>query len=100
MEKCGKRVLLTSSGDDISVNLAYSLVKQGCRLVLMGNEDRLRSIVDRISDSVKSTNAIEVVGLDMENDREETFNGAVEKACHVLGKMDAFVNSYAYEGNF
>ncbi|KAK9678142.1 hypothetical protein RND81_11G190700 [Saponaria officinalis] len=64
----------------------------------MGNEGRLRSIADRISDSVNGTTAVEVVELDMENDTEANFNNAVEKACRILGKLDAFVNCYAYEG--
>ncbi|XP_074275214.1 uncharacterized protein LOC141599174 isoform X2 [Silene latifolia] len=64
----------------------------------MGDEDRLRSIANRISDSVKITNAIDIVGLNMENDSEAIFNGAVEKACRVLGMVDAFVNAYTYEG--
>ena len=66
----------------------------------MGNESLLRSIACRIADadSIKNTNAIEVVSLDMEDDREATFHGAVEKACNLLGKLDAFVNFYAYEG--
>ncbi|CAO2827549.1 unnamed protein product [Amaranthus hypochondriacus] len=98
MECNGKRVLLTSNGDDVSVNVAYNLAKHGCRLVLMGNESLLRSIECRIADAIKDTNAIEVVSLDMEDDREATFHGAVEKACNLLGKLDAFVNFYAYEG--
>ncbi|KAL9246040.1 hypothetical protein vseg_019624 [Gypsophila vaccaria] len=98
MDNFEKRVLLTSNGDDISVNIAFSLAKQGCRLVLMGNEGHLRRIADRISDSVNTANAIEVVELDMENDSEAIFDNAVDKACHILGKLDAFVNCYAYEG--
>lgn len=98
MEGNKKKVLLTSNGDDVSVNIAYSLAKQGCRLVMMGNESRLQSISDRISDSIKDSNAIKVVGLDMEDDREITFHGAVEKACILLGNLDAFVSCYAYEG--
>ncbi|XP_021849561.1 uncharacterized protein [Spinacia oleracea] len=63
----------------------------------MGDEGRLRSIGDRIADSIKDTSAVEVVGLDMEDDREVVFHRAVEKACNFLGKLDAFVNGYAYE---
>lgn len=98
MENVGKRVLLTSNGDDVSVNIAYNLAKQGCRLVLMGNESRLQSIGDKIVDSLKDSNAVQVVGLDMEDDRETIFHDAVDKACNLLGKLDAFVNCYAYEG--
>lgn len=94
----GKRVLLTSNGDDVSVGIAYNLAKQGCRLVLMGNEGCLQSIGDRIADLIKDTDAIKVVGLDMEDDREAIFQSAVEKACNFLGNLDAFVNCYAYEG--
>ncbi|KAL2907016.1 3-oxoacyl-[acyl-carrier-protein] reductase FabG [Bienertia sinuspersici] len=98
MECSGKRVLVTSNGDDVSVNIAYNLAKNGCRLVLMGNEGRLQSIGDRIADSINDHDAIKVVGLDMEDDRETSFYGAVEKACSLLGNLDAFVNCYSYEG--
>lgn len=98
MEDSGKRVLFTSSGDDVSVNIAYNLVKLGCRLVLMGNESHLQSVRDRIADSVNSEGAVEVVGLDMEDDRELVFDAAVERACNILGRVDAFVNCYTYEG--
>lgn len=98
MEDSGKRVLFTSSGDDVSVNIAYNLVKLGCRLVLMGNEGHLQSVSDRVADSVKGVGAVEVVGLDMEDDREVVFDAAVERACNILGRVDAFINCYTYEG--
>lgn len=41
---------------------------------------------------------VEVVGLDMEDEREGAFDDAVEKASHFLGAFDAFVNCYSYEG--
>lgn len=62
------------------------------RLVLIGNESSLRSIAEKIKGSV------EVVGLDMEEDREGAFDEAVDKACNILGNLDAFVHCYHYEG--
>ncbi|KAL2942627.1 hypothetical protein RDABS01_030977, partial [Bienertia sinuspersici] len=93
-----KRVLVTANGDDVSVNIDYNLAKNGCRLVLIGNEGRLQSIGDRITDFINDHDAIKVVGLDMEDDRETSFYGAVERACSLLGNLDAFVNCYSYEG--
>jgi len=66
----------------------------------MGNDGNLQSIRDRIADSVKGVGAVEVVGLDMEDDREPVFDAAVERACNILGRVDAFVNCYTYEGKF
>ncbi|TKY54781.1 Levodione reductase [Spatholobus suberectus] len=100
MEKSGKRVLLTSSGDDVSRGIAFHLAKQGCRLVLIGDERRLRSMAHEIMDSLSlgDRGAVEVVGLDMENESESAFDHSVDKACQILGKLDAFVNCYTYEG--
>ncbi|RDX62937.1 Levodione reductase, partial [Mucuna pruriens] len=100
MEKSGKRVLLTSNGDDISQGIASHLAKQGCRLVLMGDETCLRSIAHKIMDSLslRDTGAVQVVGLDMEDESELAFLYSVDKACLILGKLDAFVNCYSYEG--
>lgn len=41
---------------------------------------------------------VEVVDVDMEDEREGTFEEAVEKACNILGNLDAFVHCYTYEG--
>ncbi|KAK7255657.1 hypothetical protein RIF29_29072 [Crotalaria pallida] len=101
MEKTGKRVLLTSNGDEVSNGIAFHLAKQGCRLVLMGDEATLRTIAHKIKGSLSVDGAdpfIEVVGLDMENERESAFHDSVDKACQILGKLDAFVNSFTYEG--
>lgn len=68
------------------------------RLVLMGNEGQLRSAAKRIKDSLNGVVSIDVVGLDMEEDREAVFDESVEKATKLLGKLDAFVNCYFYEG--
>lgn len=69
------------------------------RLVLLGDERGLRSARERIVGSLNSaTAAVEVVGLDMEEEREGAFAEAVDKACNVLGGLDAFVHCYAYEG--
>ncbi|KAK2661438.1 hypothetical protein Ddye_000012 [Dipteronia dyeriana] len=93
-----KKVLLTSDGDEISLNIAFHLAKRGCRLVLMGNESRLRSFGEKIRGSVKGLEAVEVVGLDMEEEREAAFDEAVDKACKILGNFNAFVHCYTYEG--
>lgn len=80
----------------ILLNFAdYKLVN---RLVLMGNESCLRSIAENITGSLKGVVPVEVVGLDMEDDREGAFGEAVDKACMILGKLDAFVHCYTYEG--
>ncbi|KAG8384987.1 hypothetical protein BUALT_Bualt04G0175300 [Buddleja alternifolia] len=98
MENQGKKVLLTSNGDEISINIAYHLAQRGCRLVLMGNEGQLRSAADKIKGSLSGVVSVEVVGLDMEEESEAVFDDAVEKARRVLGNLDAFVNCYSYEG--
>ncbi|KAL3813909.1 hypothetical protein ACJIZ3_015177 [Penstemon smallii] len=95
MENPGKKVLLTSNGDEISLNIAHHLAQRGCRLVLMGNEDQLRSAAEKIRGSL---NGVVTVGLDMEEERESAFDEAVEKAKRILGTFDAFVNCYSYEG--
>lgn len=41
MSLSGKKVLLTSNGDEVSFNLALNLVKNGCRLVVAGNASQL-----------------------------------------------------------
>ncbi|XVF13891.1 hypothetical protein REPUB_Repub09cG0008300 [Reevesia pubescens] len=98
MENQAKKVLLTSNGDEISVNIALHLAKRGCRLVLMGNECCLRSVREKIMDSTNNVVPIEVVGLDMEEERDGAFDEAVDKAWKVFGSIDALVNCYAYEG--
>lgn len=69
------------------------------RLVLMGDESCLRSMVAEISSSLKEIEPIEVVGLNFEDDDEAVFDAAVDKAWNALGALDAFVNCYLYEGN-
>ncbi|KAK4785575.1 hypothetical protein SAY86_002264 [Trapa natans] len=99
METPGKRVLMTSHGDEISINLALHLAKLGCRLVLMGDERGLRSIIQgRLAVSGDVSGSVEVVGLDMEEEREAAFQEAVDQACNLLGNLDAFLNCYTYEG--
>nr|AIZ49783.1 putative short-chain dehydrogenase/reductase [Persicaria minor]ALS46579.1 putative short-chain dehydrogenase/reductase [Persicaria minor] len=93
-----KKVLLTSDGDDVSFNIGRSLAELGCRLVLVGNESRMRSVAEKISENSKVQMRVEVVGLDMEDDKEATFDAAVDKAWEIMGNLDAFVNCYAYEG--
>ncbi|GKV26136.1 hypothetical protein SLEP1_g35487 [Rubroshorea leprosula] len=94
----GKKVLLTSNGDEISESIALHLVKRGCRLVLMGNEFCLRSLRDKIMSMAEAVVPVEVVGLDMEEQREGVFDEAVDRALKILGNLDAFVHCYAFEG--
>lgn len=74
------------------------------RLVLLGNATQLQSIATKITDSVFAEGVavtdpvVHVVGLDMENQSESVFHDAVDKASKILGKLDAFVNCYSYEG--
>lgn len=68
------------------------------RLVLVGNERRLSSVAEKMMGSLKGGQPVEVVGLDMEEDREGAFDDAVHKACQILGNLDAFVHCYTYEG--
>ncbi|KAB5516238.1 hypothetical protein DKX38_026886 [Salix brachista] len=75
------KVLLTSNGDWISQNIAFHLVKQGCRLVLMGNEEGLRSIGEKITGAIKGAFPVEVVGMDMEEEREASFDEADRTFC-------------------
>ncbi|XP_051141215.1 uncharacterized protein LOC127258423 [Andrographis paniculata] len=98
MESQQKNVLLTSAADEVSLNIARHLVQRGCRLVLVGNEGQLRIAADKIRSSLDGDVFIEVVGLDMEDEREAVFHEAVEKTRRILGSLDAFVNCYSYEG--
>jgi hypothetical protein len=66
----------------------------------MGNEKGLRSIGEKITGAIKGALPVEVVEMDMEEEREASFEEAVDKACRVLGNLDAFVHCYTYEGNF
>lgn len=61
----------------------------------MGDERVRKSVTEGMMAGVKT---VEVVGLDMEEEREAAFEEAVEKACNILGKVDAFVNCHTYEG--
>lgn len=63
----------------------------------MGEASSLRSIARKITDSVTDS-VVEVVELDMENENESVYHVAVDKAIKILGKLDAFVNCYSYEG--
>uniref|UniRef100_A0A1D1XEK4 Carbonyl reductase [NADPH] 2 n=1 Tax=Anthurium amnicola TaxID=1678845 RepID=A0A1D1XEK4_9ARAE len=98
MEEAGKRVLVTSNGDAVSKGIAFHLAKCGCRLVLMGDPNSLESIVGEIMSSSEVNDSIEVVGLDMEEEKEAIFDEAVDKAWKLLGSLDAFVNCYVHEG--
>nr|BAH19962.1 AT3G01980 [Arabidopsis thaliana] len=98
MENPAKRVLMTSNGDEVSRNIAFHLAKHGCKLVMMGNEGSLRSIVDKIRDSIEGAFPADVIALDMESDSEVAFHAAVQKAWELSGHFDAFLNSYTYQG--
>ncbi|MFQ6667191.1 hypothetical protein Gotur_033297 [Gossypium turneri] len=119
MENLAKNVLITSDGDEISVNIALHLAKRGIqlvlivhemkqklvliRLVLMGNECSLRSAKQKIMDSIMNVvvpEPVAVVGLDMDDEREGAFNDAVDKAWRAFGHLDALVNCHAYEGGY
>lgn len=64
----------------------------------MGDESSLKSIAEKIAGSVKGISQIEVVGLDMEEEKEGSFDEGVEKASNILGHLDALVHCYSYEG--
>ncbi|CAA7400572.1 unnamed protein product [Spirodela intermedia] len=98
MAEAGKRVLVTSNGDLISKGIAFHLVKCGCRVVLMGDPVSLRNIAEEINNSLKVHDSVEVVGLDMCEDKEAIFDQSVDKAWKLLGSLDSFVNCYDYEG--
>ncbi|CAL0326093.1 unnamed protein product [Lupinus luteus] len=103
MENTSKRVLLTSNGDDVSQGIAFHLAKQGCSLVLMGDEATLQPIALKIKGTLQGAApsdpvVVEVVGLDMEDQKESVFHDSVDKAVQILGKLDAFVNCFTYEG--
>lgn len=68
------------------------------RLVLMGNESQLRDSAEKIRTSLKAAVTVDVVGVDMEEDREAVFDEAVGTARSILGNLDAFVHCYSYEG--
>lgn len=65
----------------------------------MGKESSLRSVAQKIRESLEGAVSIEVVGVDMEEERGGAFDEAVDKACNILGNLDAFVHCYAYEGS-
>lgn len=67
----------------------------------MGNESRLKSAVEKVMEGggVSSSSLVEVVGLDMEDDREAAFDEAVHKASLILGDLDALVHCFSYEGS-
>lgn len=68
------------------------------RLVLVGNENVLQRTSQEIVESLKGVLPIEVVGLDLEEEGEKAFDEAVNRACSILGTLDAFVHAYSYEG--
>ncbi|CAH9137081.1 unnamed protein product [Cuscuta epithymum] len=94
----GKKVLLTSNGDNICNNIAYHLAQRGCQLVLVGDDKRLKSVAEMIRQSLEGNVVVEVVGLNMEDDQETVFDEAVDKAWKLLGYLDALVHCYSYEG--
>ncbi|KAG0458229.1 hypothetical protein HPP92_023386 [Vanilla planifolia] len=98
MEKSSKRVLLSANGDEVSKGIVNHLANIGCRLVVMGDENELRPMVEDITSSLKGANPIEVLGLNMEEEMEAVFDEAVSRAWKLLGNVDAFINCYLFEG--
>eukprot|EP01018_Ginkgo_biloba_P003292 Gb_27390 [translate_table: standard] len=99
----GKRVLVTSNGDEVSFNLALNLVRTGCRLVLAGNGSQLGIAAERIMNSMdeggeRRAENVEVIDLNV-NGSEQTVDGAVDRAWQSLGAIDAFVSCHTYEGD-
>lgn len=66
----------------------------------MGDESSLKKIAEKIKGSLNGVVKVEVVGLDMEDENELTFDLAVDQASKILGGLDSFVSCYSYEGNF
>lgn len=66
----------------------------------MGNESCLRSIGNRMTDTLEGAIPVEVVGIDMEVEKESTFDEAVDKASRIMGGLDAFVHCSTYEGMY
>lgn len=69
------------------------------RLVLLGDESSLKKTAEKIKGSLDGAVKVEVVGLDMEDENELTFDLAVDQASKILGGLDSFVSCYSYEGN-
>lgn len=63
----------------------------------MGNENIIKDVANTIMNNLKGIK-VEIVGLDMEDENEVVFDEAVEKTWSILGKVDALVNCYTYEG--
>jgi len=109
MSLSGKKVLLTSNGDEVSFNLALNLVKNGCRLVVAGNASQLfRNAAESLMNCVavdegsdrKTEKVVQVVEMDLNGNASEAIvDEAVDRAWHLLGQIDALVNCYAYEGD-
>lgn len=65
---------------------------------MLGDEIGLKKIAEKIKGSLDGVVKVEVVGLDMEDEREGAFDDAVGKATQILGTLDSLVNCYSYEG--
>ncbi|KAK3036415.1 hypothetical protein RJ639_030014, partial [Escallonia herrerae] len=80
-----------------SLSVALARITYGPRwLVLIGDESRLRGAAEKIIGGLAGR--LDVVGLEMEDEREVIFDQAVEKSCRILGKVDALVQCYSDEG--
>lgn len=66
----------------------------------MGDATALPRIAEKIMGSLERAGPVEVVALDMEEEKESVFDEAVGRASMLLGKLDAFVHCYSYEGMF
>ncbi|KAJ3683557.1 hypothetical protein LUZ60_013784 [Juncus effusus] len=100
MEKSGysKRVLLAVGDDEVSKGIVYHLAKFGCSLVLLGDESSLNKMVNEITNSLDGSKQIQVVNLNFEEEKESTFDSAVDKAWNLYNGLDSFVNCYSFEG--
>lgn len=67
--------------------------------MLLGDESSLKKIAEKITSSLNDVVKVEVVGVDMEDENESTFDLAVDQAYKILGGLDSFVSCYSYEGN-
>lgn len=67
---------------------------------MVGNESKLKGVAKMIRQSLDGSVVVEVVGLNMEDEREIAFDEAVDKAWKILGYLDALVHCYSYEGKY
>ncbi|KAK1294759.1 Xanthoxin dehydrogenase [Acorus calamus] len=86
-------------GEEGLVFLFFFYGSYNVGLVLAGDEASLCTIAREIMSSLNGISPIEVIGLDMEDDKESVFDEAVDRAWKRLGSLDALVNCSLYEGD-